>query len=152
MNTSNQLNNNYMNVICLVCLVQVQRLDDAGQILRRLNGAPVKDTVTVPDGGYTIIRFVANNPGFWLFHCHIDFHVEVGMAIVFKVGDYNQMRPLPKNFPTCYNYKVDNMDDHHQHHMNRPSDSMSIHYQQRQLTISVASTTIVISLFMIVMM
>lgn len=71
---------------------------------RRLSGAPIKDTVTVPDGGYTIIRFVANNPGFWLFHCHIEFHVEVGMALIFKVGDYNQMRPLPQNFPYCSNF------------------------------------------------
>lgn len=71
---------------------------------RRLSGAPIKDTVTVPDGGYTIIRFVANNPGFWLFHCHIEFHVEVGMALIFKVGDYNQMRSLPQNFPYCSNF------------------------------------------------
>lgn len=71
---------------------------------RRLSGAPIKDTVTVPDGGYTIIRFLANNPGFWLFHCHIEFHVEVGMALIFKVGDYDQMRPLPKNFPYCSNF------------------------------------------------
>lgn len=65
---------------------------------------PIKDTVTVPDGGYTVIRFVANNPGFWLFHCHIEFHVEVGMALVFKVGDYNQMPKVPENFPTCSSF------------------------------------------------
>lgn len=82
----------------------MQALDNAGLIKRRLHGAPTKDTVTVPDGGYTIIRFVANNPGYWLFHCHIEFHVEVGMALVFKVGDHDQMRPVPKDFPTCSNY------------------------------------------------
>lgn len=80
------------------------KLDESKKMKRRLSGAPIKDTVTVPDGGYTIIRFVANNPGFWLFHCHIEFHVEVGMALVLKVGDYNQMRPLPQNFPYCSNY------------------------------------------------
>lgn len=73
-------------------------------IKRRLSGAPVKDTVTVPDGGFTIIRFVANNPGFWLFHCHLEFHVEVGMGMVFKVGDYDEMPSLPENFPKCSSF------------------------------------------------
>lgn len=64
----------------------------------------MKDTITVPDGGYTIVRFVADNPGYWIFHCHIEYHVEVGMALVFKVGDHKQMLPMPKDFPTCSNY------------------------------------------------
>ncbi|CAG8838531.1 20899_t:CDS:2, partial [Gigaspora margarita] len=34
---------------------------------------PIKrDTATVPDGGWTIFRFVSNNPGVWEFHCHIE--------------------------------------------------------------------------------
>lgn len=64
----------------------------------------MKDTITVPDGGYTIVRFVADNPGYWIFHCHIEYHVEVGMALVFKVGEHKQMLPMPKDFPTCSNY------------------------------------------------
>lgn len=82
----------------------MKELEDAGKIKRRLHGAPKKDTVTVPDGGYTIIRFYADNPGFWIFHCHIDFHIEVGMALVIQVGDAKQMVSLPKKFPTCSNY------------------------------------------------
>lgn len=54
-----------------VTVEQVKALDAAGRIHRRLKNAPIKDTVTVPDGGYTIIRFLANNPGYWLLHCHI---------------------------------------------------------------------------------
>ena len=38
-------------------------LDRGGQLKRKLTKAPLKDTVTVPDGGYTIIRFKADNPG-----------------------------------------------------------------------------------------
>ncbi|XP_055302470.1 uncharacterized protein LOC129568512 isoform X2 [Sitodiplosis mosellana] len=87
-----------------ITIDEIRKLDESNKMKRRLSGAPIKDTVTVPDGGYTIIRFLANNPGFWLFHCHIDFHVEVGMALIFKVGDYNQMRPLPQNFPYCSNF------------------------------------------------
>lgn len=47
----------------------VIELDRKGKLLRNLNRAPIKDTVTVPDGGYTIVRFVADNPGYWLLHC-----------------------------------------------------------------------------------
>lgn len=46
--------------------------------------------------------------GYWLFHCHIEFHVEIGMALVFKFGDDSQMPPVPKNFPKCGNYLPEN--------------------------------------------
>lgn len=42
--------------------------------------------------------------GYWMFHCHIEFHVEVGMALIFKVGEHSQMPPVPLGFPTCGNY------------------------------------------------
>lgn len=87
-----------------VNLEQIQVLDQQGLLRRRLLRAPQKDTVTVPDGGYTIIRFIADNPGYWLFHCHIEFHAEIGMALVLKVGDHNEMKPVPPGFPTCYDY------------------------------------------------
>jgi uncharacterized membrane protein len=35
---------------------------------------------------------------------YLDFHAEVGMAIILKVGDYNQMPPVPNGFPTCNDY------------------------------------------------
>jgi len=96
-----------------VSIETVKQLDRFGLLKRNLNTAPVKDTVTIPDGGYTIIRFEAINPGFWLFHCHIEFHAEIGMALVIKVGDNDQMVKAPKNFPTCHDYmpKDDGNDD-----------------------------------------
>jgi iron transport multicopper oxidase len=33
-----------------------------------------RDTVTTPASGYLVIRFKANNPGVWVFHCHMEFH------------------------------------------------------------------------------
>ncbi|CAG8839840.1 17586_t:CDS:2, partial [Racocetra persica] len=34
---------------------------------------PIKrDTATVPPEGWMVIRFEANNPGIWAFHCHIE--------------------------------------------------------------------------------
>ena len=43
-----------------------------------------KDTVIVPFGGYIVIRFVVDNPGWWFLHCHIEIHQLEGMAIVIK--------------------------------------------------------------------
>ncbi|XP_046680742.1 laccase-1-like isoform X2 [Homalodisca vitripennis] len=87
----------------------VRKLNREGRLVRNLENPPLKDTVTVPDGGYTIIRFHANNPGYWLFHCHIDFHMELGMNVVFKVGKDEEFPPVPDGFPKCGDYKNDNM-------------------------------------------
>lgn len=37
-----------------------------------------RDTVTVPPGGATTIRFRADNPGAWLLHCHVEWHMNQG--------------------------------------------------------------------------
>lgn len=94
-----------------VTIEMVKQLDQFKLLKRNLVNPPVKDTVTVPDGGYTIIRFEAYNPGYWLFHCHIEFHAEIGMALVIKVGDNDQMVPVPRNFPTCGDYVPDSRGD-----------------------------------------
>ncbi|KAF8848125.1 hypothetical protein BDZ45DRAFT_606421 [Acephala macrosclerotiorum] len=46
--------------------------------------APMRrDTVVVYPGVGITLRFIANNPGVWLFHCHTEFHVEAGMTATF---------------------------------------------------------------------
>lgn len=42
----------------------------------------VRDTVYVRPQSYFVIRFKANNPGVWFFHCHIEWHLSQGLAIV----------------------------------------------------------------------
>ncbi|KAJ2551792.1 ferroxidase fet3 [Coemansia sp. RSA 1933] len=56
--------------------------------------APVRrDTVRVRGGGYAIVRFRADNPGIWLFHCHIDFHIMLGLQMTFvEAPDVIQQR------------------------------------------------------------
>lgn len=39
-----------------------------------------RDGAVVPANGYIVLRFKANNPGVWFFHCHIDLHLVGGMA------------------------------------------------------------------------
>ncbi|XP_019874659.2 uncharacterized protein LOC109602679 [Aethina tumida] len=92
-------------------VAEIKDRDARGLIKRNLLDAPLKDTVTVPDGGYTIVRFVANNPGYWIFHCHIEFHVELGMALIFKVGEHDDMLPVPKNFQKCGDYMPSQNDE-----------------------------------------
>jgi iron transport multicopper oxidase len=45
-----------------------------------------RDTVSIPALGWAKIRFVANNPGAWFFHCHIDWHMTAGLALAFIVS------------------------------------------------------------------
>lgn len=67
---------------------------------------PLKDTINVPANGYVIIRFIADNPGYWLMHCHLAHHQSDGMNLVMQEGEIQEMAPLPPNFPTCNNFRV----------------------------------------------
>jgi len=40
-----------------------------------------RDTVQIPSGQSATLRVVADNPGVWIFHCHIEWHLEAGLAI-----------------------------------------------------------------------
>ena len=46
-----------------------------------LERAMKRDTVVVPMMGHAIIRWVADNPGVWAFHCHMLVHLASGMAM-----------------------------------------------------------------------
>ncbi|XP_062546347.1 uncharacterized protein LOC134212466 [Armigeres subalbatus] len=65
---------------------------------------PKKDTVSIPSKGYTRVRFLADNPGFWLMHCHYEWHTAVGMALVVQVGEPESFVKPPNGFPTCNKY------------------------------------------------
>ncbi|KAG9035834.1 ferroxidase fet3 [Tulasnella sp. JGI-2019a] len=41
-----------------------------------------RDTIMIPPGGGVRLRFLADNPGTWFFHCHIDWHLSSGLAWV----------------------------------------------------------------------
>ena len=47
-----------------------------------------KDVLQVPAGGYMIIRTKLDNPGNFIFHCHIDFHLSIGMGLVLQFGEF----------------------------------------------------------------
>ena len=59
-----------------------------GHFFRVLNGqgarSPLKHTVDIPPMGRRTIEFEANEPGDWMFHCHILYHMMSGMARIFS--------------------------------------------------------------------
>eukprot|EP01032_Pedospumella_encystans_P011485 gene11485-13351_t len=50
--------------------------------------------------GWFKIRFRADNPGMWLFHCHIGWHMEMGMALVFDEAS-ELVSPPPADYGMC---------------------------------------------------
>ncbi|CAM6100452.1 unnamed protein product [Calypogeia fissa] len=64
---------------------------------------PMRFTISVPTRGWAVIRFKADNPGAWLFHCHLDKHLSWGMETVFivKDGETSDQKLLPP--PTTLN-------------------------------------------------
>ncbi|KAK6043029.1 multicopper oxidase [Cooperia oncophora] len=68
---------------------------------------PLRDTITLPVGGYIVIRFRATNPGWWFAHCHVELHAMSGTAYAFQVGEHEDIPPPPKNFPhDCGAFKM----------------------------------------------
>jgi len=71
--------------------------------------APLKDTVHVPPGGWVVIQFKADNPGWWFLHCQRLLHFHDGMGLLLIEGDSTDFpRRLTdvdyltqKGFPTC---------------------------------------------------
>lgn len=47
---------------------------------------PLRNTVALFPYGWTALRFKANNPGVWAFHCHLEAHFFMGMVAIFAEG------------------------------------------------------------------
>ncbi|KAL6841323.1 hypothetical protein ACP4OV_028841 [Aristida adscensionis] len=80
---------------------------DAGNDTARYNLVdPVqRNTISVPTAGWVAIRFVADNPGVWLMHCHLDVHLSWGLSMAWLVNDgplaSQKLPPPPSDIPTC---------------------------------------------------
>jgi laccase len=66
---------------------------------------PQRNTASVPVSGWSVIRFVADNPGVWLMHCHLDAHITWGLATAFLVEDgvgvLETLEDPPEDLPIC---------------------------------------------------
>ncbi|KAJ3147436.1 laccase [Geranomyces michiganensis] len=54
----------------------------AFSVMTASNDNPVMRDVEAIGGKETVLRFIADNPGTWFLHCHIDWHLEDGLAVV----------------------------------------------------------------------
>ena len=68
-----------------------------------------KDTVIVPAGGYVVIAFEADNPGYWFMHCHIEAHQLEGMAVIIQEYPTSQQWAPPPDINRIgnFNWSVD---------------------------------------------
>jgi FtsP/CotA-like multicopper oxidase with cupredoxin domain len=62
-----------------------------------------RDTTMLPGNGWLVVAFRSDNPGAWLFHCHIAWHVSQGLSIQFleRVQDIPRTVPLGAIEPIC---------------------------------------------------
>lgn len=75
--------------------------------LRVRNTAIQKDTVIVPAGGYVVIAFEADNPGYWFLHCHIEAHQLEGMALIVQEYSSDDQWFPPANINKIGNFNWD---------------------------------------------
>jgi len=62
-----------------------------------------RDVITIPPNGWVAIQFVVDNPGTWIMHCHIEFHILSGFGIVWN-EDPDGLGILPSDMPLCGGY------------------------------------------------
>ena len=61
--------------------------------------APLKDTLLIPAGGYAVVYFKTDNPGWWFLHCHIEVHQLEGMGVIINEGETKT--PAPYFMQSC---------------------------------------------------
>ncbi|KAJ3111244.1 hypothetical protein HDU96_005878 [Phlyctochytrium bullatum] len=67
-------------------------------------GAPQRNQSVIPAGeacGWKKIRFVADNPGVWPFHCHVASHMVLGMMTVFAEA-VDKLPRAPRDITTAF--------------------------------------------------
>ncbi|KAG2734846.1 hypothetical protein G9P44_002852 [Scheffersomyces stipitis] len=68
----------------------------------------IRDTVQVHPNGFFVLRFKADNPGVWFFHCHVDWHLEQGLAITFVEAPFEiqKQKIIPNHYDNCKSSNV----------------------------------------------
>merc|ERR1711937_236290 len=58
-----------------------------------------KDSFQLWQRSWAVIRFRADAPGVWQFHCHMEQHIPLGMVMAINVLPSKQ-KPIPPDVPT----------------------------------------------------
>ncbi|OAL33055.1 hypothetical protein AYO22_00140 [Fonsecaea multimorphosa] len=76
---------------------------DSGLVEDDFPRTPIRrDTLLLEPGGFMVLRFRADNPGVWLFHCHMEWHVETGLVATLieaplELQQQHKDRPVPQS-------------------------------------------------------
>ncbi|XP_046744666.1 laccase-2-like [Diprion similis] len=96
-----------------VTKAEVKALDLSQGLPRNLLNPPKKDTFTVPNKGYAIVRFRTDNLGYWLWEARSTGTSPTtsspGMQFLMQVGSRENMPTVPIDFPSCGNNKKPDM-------------------------------------------
>jgi len=76
---------------------------------KNVSQTPVRrDTIMVQNHGHVVMRFRADNPGVWLLHCHVEWHVEAGlMATIIEAPEtfpQSEKAPPKSHYNACAAY------------------------------------------------
>ena len=104
-----------------VLLAQGNDTDQLPSAVLNFDNPPRRDTALVASGGYIVMAFKADNPGSWVFHCHIPWHASNGLAvqILERQSDFatmmtderlNRTRQICGNWTDWYNNPANRWD------------------------------------------
>uniref|UniRef100_A0A2S2NBT2 Laccase-6 n=1 Tax=Schizaphis graminum TaxID=13262 RepID=A0A2S2NBT2_SCHGA len=83
-----------------------KKLDSNGHLVHRnLDRSVLKNSVVVPAAGVSVVRFIADNPGYWLFRSEKTSEWSSGLSLIFRVTNPSGNFPqVPEDFPKCGNF------------------------------------------------
>ncbi|KAB5541785.1 hypothetical protein DKX38_014759 [Salix brachista] len=76
------------------------RFTEAEEKKFNMKNPPYRNTAVIFPYGWTALRFVADNPGVWAFHCHIEPHLHMGMGVVLAEG-VQRVPKIPNEALSC---------------------------------------------------
>ncbi|KAK4875174.1 hypothetical protein RN001_011596 [Aquatica leii] len=92
----------YKNFKKPVTINYLKQLDKNGNLFKRNFNKPVlKDTLRIPRHGVVAVRFIADNPGYWMLRDEHALQWTRGLDMVLQVGNSCDTVATPKNFPMC---------------------------------------------------
>ena len=103
--TNGFLQSRRTDLVCEDSLCSSPRWSGNSPIYPANKKAVLKDTIMVPAGGYVVVQFRSDNPGFWFMHCHIVPDLLEGMAVAINEVEKRQ-NPPPEGTKTCGDYRI----------------------------------------------
>lgn len=83
---------------------------NAASMMNQLNfNNPMRrDVQQMPGNGWLVIAYKTDNPGIWLMHCHIGWHISGGLGLQFleRKNDIRALMNLDQMRPNCNNWRA----------------------------------------------